>query len=342
MADQESSTTQYGPEYDKLIERVPRHMLRHAWIAGGSNSEGAMAFIRANFDKPKEFWLLKNLRTHKSPVFHFGSSSPAGGASPSTQAAKLQQKIEGKKATKAMLQSMGEDSTQLDNEIADLQTRIEQSEGGSPSEKAAAEAQARERAATAKAEEEKAVAAAAERARAAQRKKEQEEAAAAERAHRRHEEKAAAFIRTTREREEAARSGAVAGRGLHGPREQARPARRLGAQERAGQRGLDLGRETMVTMILEQGGEESKETLSSLKIDKLWEKLEAAGITQEIFLERLEQGQGGGYRKKRKSKKKTTKRKKKSKKRQSKKRQSKKRKSKKRKSRKRLKTRKRR
>merc|ERR1711960_115398 len=39
-----------------------------------------------------------------------------------------------------MLQSMGEDSTQLDNEIADLQTRIEQSEGGSPAEPAPAAA----------------------------------------------------------------------------------------------------------------------------------------------------------------------------------------------------------
>ena len=49
--------SRHGPEYDALIERgIPRRMLRHAWIASGGDSDGAMAFIRANFDQPAEFW----------------------------------------------------------------------------------------------------------------------------------------------------------------------------------------------------------------------------------------------------------------------------------------------
>lgn len=115
MADQESSTTQLIETIREAMSKMTEQrypttaeaMLRRAWNEGG-NSEGAVAFIRENFDKPEEFWR---------------ATQPAQ-TTPEVET--LRRKIEEKEATKVMLQSMGEDSTQLDNEIADLQTRIEQ------------------------------------------------------------------------------------------------------------------------------------------------------------------------------------------------------------------------
>ena len=277
MGDRESSTTQLIETIREAMSKMTEQrypttaeaMLRRAWNEGG-NSEGAVAFIRENFDKSEDFWRRGEPR--KSPVFKFGGSSSAGGDSPSAQATPevetLRRKIKEKEATKVMLQSMGEDSTQLDNEIADLQTRIEQ--------------------------------------------------------------------QATKAMLQSMREGST-----HLDNEIADLQTRIEQGDAMAELWNEWTKETMVTMILELGGGESKETLSSLGMDKLWKKLKAAGITRETFLERLKQGQGGGYRKKRQSKNRQSK-KRQSKKRKSKKRQSKKRQSTKRKSRKRLKTRKRR
>eukprot|EP01043_Picozoa_sp_COSAG02_P069494 COSAG02_NODE_11932_length_1629_cov_1.354248_1_plen_425_part_01 len=51
------TTSVHGPGYDMLVEQgVPRRMLKRAWVMGGGDVDSAMAFIRANFDQPDEFW----------------------------------------------------------------------------------------------------------------------------------------------------------------------------------------------------------------------------------------------------------------------------------------------
>ena len=50
-------TSVHGAGYDALIEQgVPRRMLKRAWVMGGGEMDGAMEFIRANFDQPDDFW----------------------------------------------------------------------------------------------------------------------------------------------------------------------------------------------------------------------------------------------------------------------------------------------
>jgi hypothetical protein len=57
----------HGPGYDSLLELgVPRAMLRRAWVLGGGNPDGAMEFIRANFDQPPEFWGGEDSATTRS------------------------------------------------------------------------------------------------------------------------------------------------------------------------------------------------------------------------------------------------------------------------------------
>ena len=49
--------SRHGPVYDALLEKgIPRRMLRRAWVVSGQDVEGAMAFIRANFDAEDAFW----------------------------------------------------------------------------------------------------------------------------------------------------------------------------------------------------------------------------------------------------------------------------------------------
>ena len=46
-----------GPAYDELLDKgIPHHMLRRAWVVADGDPEGAMDFVRANFDQPGAFW----------------------------------------------------------------------------------------------------------------------------------------------------------------------------------------------------------------------------------------------------------------------------------------------
>ena len=67
-----------GPAYDALLERgIPHHMLRRAWVVADGDPEGAMAFVRANFDQPGTFWHPSDDQT---PEFR-SAPPPANGAS---------------------------------------------------------------------------------------------------------------------------------------------------------------------------------------------------------------------------------------------------------------------
>ena len=67
-----------GAAYDELLDKgIPHHMLRRAWVVADGDPEGAMSFVRANFDQPGAFW---HSNDDQAPEFR-GAPPPAAATS---------------------------------------------------------------------------------------------------------------------------------------------------------------------------------------------------------------------------------------------------------------------